>query len=258
MDSVRKGVACAVLAGVVVAGHGDRGEIAAAQAPDRPAVRRGVPRFQAVPAAGAVFEFRRGAAGTIQIEGRTGELTVTKTVSGDGTFTLDLSAAQDEVSVAFAGHSVTVTRGGRQAVLNAGDEASMTRVATLLAGSRAVTLMRAAASGIVDAEDKSVAGAALLVADGLVGTLTGDVGALGRTARYLARARRATVQRVEVSEESCYKSWERNVTEAWDDFAMCAEQMGYWNPAKYLCAFAWALEVETEWFHMLACVGFDF
>jgi hypothetical protein len=39
---------------------------------------------------------------------------------------------------------------------------------------------------------------------------------------------------------------------------MCAEQMGYWNPAKYLCAFAWALEVETEWFHMLACVGFDF
>jgi hypothetical protein len=258
MKGVGRRVGCAVLAGALAFGFASSGGAGAAAPARAQSASSRFARFQVVPAANLGLYVSRTAEGSIQVDGRAGELTFTKVVSADGTFTLALTTGADAVSIAFQGNAIKASRNGREVVVQAGDEASLERVGALIAGSRAVRLLRTVSTAVQDADDTSVGGAAVLMADALVGALTGDAGAPGRIARHLGRKSLSGVRRVEISEESCYKNYEHAVIEAYIDGEACLEEIGWWNPLRYGCSFTWLLEVETEWFHMWACVGFNF
>jgi hypothetical protein len=257
MRSTRRQVGCAVLVGLTALSYGGSGLVGATEPPRAQTARSRLARFQVVPAANLGMYVSRTAGGAIQLDGRTGELTFTKIVSADGTFTLDLTTGTDSVSLAYAGHTISVSRNGRRAVIGADDESGRERVAGLLAGSRAVGLLRAASAAVQESDDTSVGGAAVLTADALVGSLTGDIGAPARIARHLARKSLTGLRRVEVSEESCYRNYERNVTEYYAEAEECI--MEAWLPTtRYACSFVWLIQIESEWFHLWACVGFNF
>jgi hypothetical protein len=196
--------------------------------------------------------------GGIQVEGRGGDLLFRKKVLQDGRFTLELEGRRDRVVVEVNHDTIAVVRNRRRIVVNVASEPEEGLAVTqgLLAGSHAVRLLRQAATAIQDAEEDSAASASLLVADALVGMLTGDVGAPGRVARHLARHARARVRRAAMQTD-CYYSWEQATLAASYEWESCARAFSVWNPTRHLCALRWAIQVESYWFTFLSCTGFS-
>jgi hypothetical protein len=194
--------------------------------------------------------------GSIQIEGRGGDLTFRKKVRQDGSFLLDMEAPHDKVTVAFSARAISIRRDRRTVTLSLGDgrEEDLDRARRLLADSRAVRLLRIAASAAEAASDDGPSAAALVASDALVGFLSGDVGAPGRAARHLARRARARVRPVALQTD-CYYDWEHKVFMASYDWEACASDFSVWNPIRNLCAARWLLAVESYWFTFIACSG---
>lgn len=254
MGRTAKWVGCAVLTVVL----GASGSVVATQTAPQSSARAKLARFHVIPEANLALALGRNADGSMQVSGQAGELTFAKTVNEDGTFTLNLTTGRDTVTFDYQGPVVTVSRNGRQVVVSNADEDSAGRGAALLAGSRAVALLRAVSTAVQNSDDASAAGVALLSADALVGALTGDSGAPGRIAKHIVRKALSNLRRVEVSEESCYREWESAVLRAYDEFWDCYDDFSPYNPMQKLCSLRWMLEVEAEWFHMFACIGFSF
>jgi hypothetical protein len=195
--------------------------------------------------------------GSIQVEGRGGAFLFRKKSSANGQFTLDLEGPSDKVGISLTESALTVTRGRRRVVLSLGGfgDRELDQARVLLAGSSAVRLARVAAAAVQEAEDDSAAAVSLLIGDALVGLLTGDEGAPGRVARHLARHGRAGVRRIATTD--CYGEWERRVLRASYEWQSCASSFSVWNPVRNVCAFRWALQVESYWFTFLSCTGFN-
>jgi len=210
-----------------------------------------------IPEADVTLSGRPTGDGGFIVEARGGDLVFEKTLLPGGGFTLDLAAPNDAVVIRFTSEGVTVRRNGRSATVNltGGDESELEAATQLLSGSRAIRLTRRAADGLLVAEDSSMAGASLLMADSLIGLLTGDEGAPGRIARHLARRGRGLIRRVQSVD--CYGEWERRVLAASFEFDACYITTPAWNPVRNLCAYRWVLQVETYWFQMISCVGLN-
>lgn len=194
--------------------------------------------------------------GSIQVDGRAGDLIIRKTVAQNGEFTLELDAG-DRVVVAFTAHAIRVTRGRKTIVLTpeARRDDDFQRAHVLLAESRAVRLFRTTAAAIQHSEDDSAPAAAMVMADALVGTLTGDVGATVRAARHLSRHARPRFRTVALA-ANCYGTWEQQVVGAADELDACVRDVGYWSLWTVVCSLRWHLAVESYWVSFLTCSGF--
>ena len=106
------------------------------------------------------------------------------------------------------------------------------------------------------ADEWSAAAVAVIVADGTVGVLTGDVGAPGRGAQHLSRRGRARSRPAALAVDCFYLMETRFVT-AWDDYVSCYYAVQD-NPIyANLCAWRWTLQVESYWFSFISCSGFS-
>ncbi len=195
--------------------------------------------------------------GTIAIDAHGGELVLRKHIRPNGSYTLVLQTPRDRVTVAFEEHAITVTRDKKSAVLALGraSDEDFDRVHRMLADSRATRLMRVAAANVLESEDDSPEAASLLMADAVVGLLTGDGAAPRRVARHLTRRVRASTRPAGMQVD-CYAVWERKVMLAFSDAAGCEDSFSVWNPTRYLCAMRWLFQAESYWFSFLSCSGF--
>ncbi len=221
------------------------------------AAARPVAQLRHVPEADLLFSGRLGEDGGFTTEARGGELVFQKKSLPGGGFVLDLAAPKDSVAIQLTAAGITVTRNQRQATvsLNAGSDDELDAVRRLLLGSAAVRLTRRAAEALQVADDESIAGTSLHVADALIGLLTGDEAAPGRTARHLARRGRGQARRIQNFD--CYTLWESQVLKASYEFQYCYLGFPQWNPIRNTCSFRWLLQIESYWFSLISCTGFS-
>ena len=194
--------------------------------------------------------------GAIEVDAHGGNLQFRKRVRSNGSYTLNLDTPRDSVTMAFGEHTITITRGRKTIALafaTASDD-DYDNAHRLLADSGAARLLRTAAANVEETEDDSPETAALLMADAVVGLLTGDTSAPRRVARHLTRHVRALV-RPAMMQVDCYTSWEHRVLTASYDWEACESDFSVWNPIRHLCAARWLLQAESYWFTFLACSG---
>lgn len=205
---------------------------------------------------GITFSANTTVDGAIQVEGRGGDLSFRKKVFYDGRFTVELEAPRDKVALALSEHAITITRGKKTIKLTPeGSDDDFDNVRRLLADSRAVRLLRSAGAAFEATEDDSAAAASLLLADALVGVLTGDVGAPRRVSNRLTRHARAQMRPVAAG-TNCYYQWEQAVVVAQFELLDCYGDVGMASYLAYLCSARWYLQVESYWFTLLTCSGF--
>jgi hypothetical protein len=194
--------------------------------------------------------------GTLQVDAQGGGLLFRKKVLPNGTYTLTLQAGRDTVALAFEEHTIRVTRGRKTVALTlakASDD-DLDGAQRLLADSRAARLLRRAAVNLQDFEDDSAEAAALLMADAVVGVLTGDGNAPARVARHLSR-RFGGRLRPAGMQVDCYTIWEQRVYAAYLDLESCESSFSVWDPTRYLCAARFLLQAESYWFSFISCSG---
>lgn len=195
--------------------------------------------------------------GSIEIAGRGGELTIRKTVQQHGAVVLELVAGGDRVILQVAEHTVSVRRGAKEVVIShvGVTEDDLDQVRRLLAGSRAIVLLRRIGAAVLAAQDDSPTATALLMADAIAGMFTGDGGAPARIARHFGRHAVGRLRRAALGTD-CYREWEQLVMRAMDEFLTCLVETGWFGPLQYLCSFRWLLQVESAWFQFLSCSSF--
>jgi hypothetical protein len=225
-------------------------------APPASVASRRIAQLHHVPEADLTFEGRLAEDGSFTTEVRGGELVFQKKSLPGGGVVLHLSAPGDVVRIEVTGAGIAVQREGRDVRLNMSSisEDELEGVRQLLAGSRAVRLTRRAAEALYLSNDDSLAGTSLFVADAIVGLLTGDEGAPGRVARHLSQRGRAMARRIAID---CYAVWETQVVQAYSEYESCYYGFPVWNTMRNLCAYRWVLQVETYWFSMISCIGFN-
>jgi len=218
---------------------------------------RPVVQVRHLPQAELTFSGRYSQDGGFEVEARGGDLVLQKRSLPGGGFVLDITAPKDSVSIAFSDAGVSVNRNKRRrsVSLSADSIDELDRIRQLLAGSEAVRLTRTAATAVQESEDDSLASTSLLIADALVGLLTGDDGAAAKTSRHLSRHGRAGIRRVATPD--CYTIWEGRVVRSGYEYEACARSFSMWNPIRNLCAFRWVLAVESYWFSFLSCSGLN-
>jgi hypothetical protein len=196
--------------------------------------------------------------GTIQVDAQGGDLVLRKKIGPDGSFSLVLQTPRDRLSLSFQEHTITVTRGRNTVSLTPASTSDddLDRVHRLLADSRAARLLRMAAAELQASEDDSAESSAVVMADAVIGMLSGDAGAPLRVGRHLSRRVRATVRPAGMQTD-CYGTWERRVYFAYMDLESCERSFSVWNPTRYLCAARYILMAESYWFSMISCTGFQ-
>lgn len=205
------------------------------------------------------FELRPAPDGAVAVGAGGGELTIRKTVLPGGSWTLELLARNDRVTVSVAEHAVNVSRDKKSITVSLGSTGDdrLLAVRRLLADSRAVALFRGASAAIEASEDDAPASASVLMADALVGFLTGDVGAPRRIARHLARHALSREQRIGMATD-CYAVWEQRVMAAWTEYTSCIMDVNPWAMLQIMCAARWSLMVEAYWWAFIACSSIPF
>ncbi len=204
--------------------------------------------------ADATFELRPTDDGSVAMVGSSGGLQISKRVTSDGAFALDLSTGTDSVTIAASGQGTTVARNGTTISIprTAASDDRPAQVHRLLAGSPAVMQLRRLGAALTDAEDRSAPGLAMVIADAAVGQLTGDVGAVRRAARYLAHNGGSNTRPASLLPD-CFQSMEGDMMFALNDYAACLGSVWgnmFWED---LCAWRWVIEVESVWFTFIGC-----
>ena len=197
----------------------------------------------------------RDASGALRLEGRVGDLRFEHQVRQGGRLELRLLRTGDEVGVNADLESMVVKRNGSQVRLAIDDvkERDLLAVQRLLAGSTAVFRFRRAAAALSLDRRRSVEGAAVLMADALLGTLGGDPQSVARLVDGL-RTNRPAVRLVSIEDDkSCYERWEAQAIRTWDDYKLCLIEA--WA-LRDLCALRFYLAAEANWFEMLGCIAF--
>jgi hypothetical protein len=207
--------------------------------------------------ADATFELRPADDGSVTVVGTSGDLQMSKSVRSDGGFQLELTSGSDRISVSATGQATKVTRNGTTVSLprGASSEENFSDVRQLLAGSKAVVQFRRVGAALTDADDRSGPGVAMVIADAAVGQLTGDVGAVRRAARYLARNGSSNTRPAALLPE-CFQTMEADMMFALNDYSDCLGSVWgnmFWED---LCAWRWVIEVESVWFTFIGCSAF--
>jgi hypothetical protein len=207
--------------------------------------------------ANATFFFSVARDGAVRMTMKAGDLDVEKTVYADGRFRLVLQAGNDRMSVVLGPGLLEVQRGNRRVRLDVGQTSDddWLRVKTLLAGSRALRLLRTLAFNLEPATLRTPAGTAVMSSDAVLGFLEGDVAAVARLGQQMRAARQARIRTVafEEEEKDCYKKYEALVVEAADEYDACRHSFYWWDPRQEACIFVWTLQAESAWFQFLGC-----
>jgi hypothetical protein len=193
--------------------------------------------------------------GAIQVEAAGGDLSFRKRVQADGRYTMEIEAPRDKVSIGVTENAITVTRGRKTITIT--PEASQRQADDLrrmLADSRAIDLLRNAGAELEASGDDSAASTPVVLADALVGTLTGDVGASRRAARRLSEKARAQLRPVG-RPNTCYYQWEQTILFAYMELEECVIVSGIWP---VWCHVRWTMQAESAWFSLISCSGFGF
>lgn len=208
--------------------------------------------------ADVTFELRPLENGAVQVVGRRGRLEVTKNIQPTGEFELELSSDRDRVTIAVSSAVTKITRGKTTVALRPGtsDEDEEVKVRRVLAESKAVTQFRAVAAALVDTDDSSPGAMAFVIADAVVGSLTGDVGAPRRTAQHLGRKARRNVRPVGMAAD-CFAVMEQKMMFASNDFNECWVGTLFNSFYQTLCSYRWVIQVESYWFSFISCSGFN-
>lgn len=211
--------------------------------------------------ADATFELRPAADGGAEVTAVSGDLRVTKTVQATGEVVLKLASGQETVNIAITNNGTTVQR-GRQRVDLPRSSRSNSRIGEarrLLADSPSVLRYRALADALINADDRTPSGIAMIITDAEVGLLTGDVGAPRRIAEHLGRRGRAGTRPAGMALD-CFALMETRMTEAWTDYVSCYISVSgniLENRMQELCAVRWLVQIESYWFGFLSCTGFN-
>ena len=193
--------------------------------------------------------------GAIQVEARTPALVVQKTVRAGGSFSLRFESESDLVALDVSATAVTVRRGARVLTLTPDDgERQLAEVGRLLVDSKAVRLMRDIGAEFEASENDTPAAAPLLMADAIIGALTGDVGATRRAAKQLSRRAASQLRKVQ-RPTTCYYQWEQAILWAYMELEECVFVSGL---PRTWCSVRWTLQAESAWFGFIACSGFGF
>ena len=208
--------------------------------------------------ADVTFEVRPSETGGVEVSGRSGDLTITKTVQSTGEFVLEVATGRDKVSIAVTGQGTTVIRGKNTVRIPrggaSGDNEGKAR--RLLADSGGVLQLRGLAATLLDADDRSPSSLAVIMADATVGMLTGDVGAPRRTAQFLAHRANGNARPAAMALD-CFSLMETRMVEAFSDYVGCYDSV-YGNPLfTNLCGYRWIVQVESYWFGFISCTGFS-
>lgn len=236
-----------------------------ASSPARPPQRVGVrPAAQVTrnEKADVTFEVRPAPDGGTQVSATGGGVQVTKTIQATGEFVLQLKAGTDTVSIAVGGRGTTVNRGRQRIDLPRNVDAPGRRPAVrrLLAESDAVVRARAVADALMVANDRSPAAMGLILADAVLGVLSGDVGAPRRIAEFMARGGTKNLRPAGMAID-CFTLMEQRMVEAWNDYVSCWMSVGSLIFSDYLqeaCALRWVVQAESYWFSFISCTGFNF
>jgi hypothetical protein len=223
------------------------------------AVNRAAAQVSRNDRADLTFEVRPSPDGTFTVQAGGTELSVRKTVDESGSWTLEIQTRNDKVVLSVGPQGLNLVRGKKSIAfsLDTATEEQLTDARRLLADSKAVVLFRAASAALEASEDDSGPATSVLIADAIVGALTGDVGAPRRIARHLARHSLSRVRRVGMGTD-CYAVWEGRVMSAWSDYTSCIYDFMPWAPLQILCAARWSLMVESYWWTFIACSSLPF
>jgi hypothetical protein len=218
------------------------------------------PQVRIDPATRAAFVYGASRDGGLRVTTTIGELDVRKTVYADGRVEIVLEAGRDRLAVSMAPYSVDVERRGRRAHVDVGrdEEEDWLNVKEVLAGSRALRLFRGLTAALDPATLETVAGAAMLSGDALLGYLDGDVGAIPRLAEHFIKQRKAKLKPASfedefVGEKRCYDIYEEETARAAREYNECRRAFNWYSGWQAACAFRWTLQVESAWFQFLAC-----
>lgn len=212
--------------------------------------------------ADVTFELRPSADGGAELTATNGGVQITKTVRPTGEFVLTLKSGADVVTMTVTGKGTTVSRGRQSVALPRGVDAPGRRPAArrMLADSESVVRYRGMADALMAANDRSPAALGVIIADAMLGVLSGDVGAPRRIAEYLAHGGTKRMRPAGMAID-CFTLMEQRMTEAWNDYVACWFSVGnimfsdYWQE---LCAARWLIQVESYWFNFISCSGFNF
>ena len=208
--------------------------------------------------ADVTFELRPAEKGGVEVAGVSGDLRLKKTVQPTGEFVLELATPGDTVVLAVNGQETRVTRGKTRVRMprSAAGADDAGRARKLLADSDAALHLRGLAAALIEAEDRSAPSLAVIMVDALVGSLTGDVGAPRRIARFLARNPGAGARPAAMAVD-CFTVMETRMTEAFYDYVSCWSSVSYYPPFQQWCAARWVVQVESYWFSFISCSGFN-
>lgn len=212
--------------------------------------------------ANVTFEVRPSGDGGAELTATAAGVEISKSVQPTGEFVLTVKAGADAVTVAVSGRGTRLSRGRQSVDLPRGADAPGRRPAArrMLADSDAIVRYRAMADGLMASDDRSPAALGVIIADAMVGALSGDVGAPRRVADFLARGGRKNARPAGLAID-CFTLMEQRMVEAWSDYVSCWMSVSnimfsdYWQE---LCAVRWVIQVESYWFNFLSCSGFNF
>jgi hypothetical protein len=192
-----------------------------------------------------------------------GDLKVEKWATAAGEATLVLNYLKDRVTFTLRDGTYTVSRGKRSVSLSASDQNDdrYSAVRMLLVGSPAVRAFRAftAAMEHRTGEDTGVM-ISMMVDGALVGVLDGDVGAIERVARRLARRARPGVRQAQgampVQFTDCVTAYELAVLAAWNAYVGCLNY-SFWQYLFFapVCALEWGFRSQQYAFQYISCMA---
>ncbi len=205
---------------------------------------------------GATLSAARTDTGAIAIRIVSQGLDVRKIVRPDGGFLVRLRVGADLVTALGDQGRLTVSRRGRTVVLEAAtiSESRAAEARALLAQSPAVRQFRAMVTALTPEDIANPAWAGFLVTATYFSLLDGDTDAARRMAIRAQTARRAASEFE--GGPACYDTYQIDVVGAFNDYEICVNSFGWWNPMSELCLFEWVLRAESAWFTFLGCSSF--
>jgi hypothetical protein len=250
---------CVTASGSAIQAHGsiiETGDVWVATPQDGPVPAKAGGPVTVDPATGLAIAVETVREGGVRVAANGHGLDVQKVVARDGSYRLTIRGGGDSLTVEGATSDVLLQRGGDSVRLTpaASDRAAFARAATLLSGSAALGMFRAAVARMTPSTRETVGGLALEIADVLLRVIQDDPGAVSRFRQTLV-SRDSGVVRVAFLRRPCYADWEAEVLDAWGAYEACYNDFSWWSGGREGCALLYTLRVEAAWFEFLACIS---
>jgi hypothetical protein len=192
-----------------------------------------------------------------EVKGR--DLSIVKSLT-DGQVRLEITAGKNHLTIIASPGAVELTAGKRRVRFDPkqATEGDYDAAKRLLAESRVVGRLRAAAAVLGANAAETPHATDLLLTDALVGLLDGDPGAAARI-RERVRTRIAGARVVPAAARGgaigdCYNEYRNEVYDAMMDAERCVDDFPIWNvPMRNLCNLEFTLRSEAAWFEFLGC-----